>query len=348
MPPPVIRRPVSITLWLVFSVSLLAVSPVLLLVGELVAVLLGDHRLAITTRIAIVYVTRELMTLAACAALWVVGYIGPRWASGSVQALYWRLLGWFVGGIARSVARTLKIRIVQEAGSEAAAAALHGVSPLLVLSRHAGPADTVLLIDRLLSHFERRPSVVFKDSLALDPAVDLLAHRLPHAVLNTDDPSECEAQIARTAAALDRHGVLLLFPEGGNFTPQRRRQAIRSLRRRGDRTAMTAGERMRHVLPPRPAGTVAALRASPTSDVVFAAHTGLGLAAYPREIWRHLPVGGTLRTRMWLVPRSDIPDAEDEIVRWLNDWWNRIDRWIADRGEAWPRTPCRRARGSRV
>jgi 1-acyl-sn-glycerol-3-phosphate acyltransferase len=309
---------------------------VLLLVGELVAVLTGDRRIVITTRICIAYFTRELVTLAACGALWLLGGVGARWSPGSVDSLHWRLLRWFVGGVAGSVARTLDIRILEEGGSEAAAAALHDVGPLLVLSRHAGPADTVLLIDRLLSHFDRRPSVVFKESIALDPAVDLLAHRLPHAVLNTDDAPECEARIARAAAAVGRRGVLLMFPEGGNFSPQRRRSALRSLRRRGQHTAAAAGERMTHVLPPRPSGTVAALRANPTADVVFAAHTGLGLAAYPRDIWRNLPLGGTLRTRMWLVPRSEIPDADDEVATWLNEWWSRIDGWIEERGQESP------------
>ena len=333
MPPPAIRRPVSITLWLVLSVILLVVSPILLLVGELLAILRRDRRVLIMTRVSIAYFTRELMTIAACGAIWLLGGISARWSSGAVQALHWRLLRWFVNGIAQSVARTLGVRIVQEAGSEAAATALHGVSPLLVLSRHAGPADTLLLIDRLLSHFARRPSVVFKESIVLDPAVDLLAHRLPHAVLDTDDPRECEARITRTVAALGSRGVLMMFPEGGNFTPQRRRRAVRSLRRRGQRDAAIAGERMQHVLPPRPSGTVAALRANSTADVVFAAHTGLGLAAYPGEIWRNMPLGGTLRTRMWLVPRSDIPTADDEVATWLNGWWSRIDAWIEERGE---------------
>ena len=333
MPPPAIRRPVSITLWLVLSLVLLVLSPVLLVVGELCAVLLGDRRVLITTRVLIAYFTRELMTIAACGGTWLLGAIGARRSTGFVQTMHWRLLRWFVNGIAVSVSRTLGVRIVEEPGSEAAATALHGVSPLLVLSRHAGPADTLLLIDRLLSHFARRPSVVFKESIVLDPAVDLLAHRLPHAVLNTDDSRECEARIARTVDALGDRGVLMMFPEGGNFTPQRRRRAIRSLRRRRQRDAAIAGERMTHVLPPRPSGTVAALRANSTADVVFAAHTGLGLAAYPGEIWRNMPMGGTLRTRMWLVPRSDIPAAEDEVATWLNEWWGRIDAWIEERGE---------------
>jgi 1-acyl-sn-glycerol-3-phosphate acyltransferase len=333
MPPPAIRRPVSITLWIVLSIALLAVSPLLLLAAELVGGLTGDRRLAIATRIAIAYFTRELVTLAACAAIWLASGAGRRLGSAPAQALHWRLLRWFVGGIARGVARSLNIRIVEEAGSDSAAAALHGDRPLLVLSRHAGPADTILLVDRLVSHFARRPSVVFKEPLVLDPAVDLLAHRLPHAVLDTDNPPECEARIAQTAAALGRRGVLLMFPEGGNFTPQRRRNVLRSLRRRGHQTAATAGERMHHVLPPRPSGTVAALRANPTADVVFAAHTGLGLAAFPRDIWRHLPVNGTLRTQMWLVSRAEVPGAEDEIAAWLNKWWARIDAWIEERAE---------------
>jgi len=67
--------------------------------------------------------------------------------------------------------------------------------------------------------------------------------------------------------------------------------------------------------------------------VVFAAHTGLELAAYPREIWRDLPVNRTLRTQMWLVSRTDIPHAEDHIAAWLNEWWFRLDRWIGEREE---------------
>jgi 1-acyl-sn-glycerol-3-phosphate acyltransferase len=331
MPPPAIRRPVSITLWLVMSIILIAVSPILMLTAKLVAALTGDRRLALAIRICVAYFVRELVTLVACGALWLASGAGRRLGSSSMQGLHWRLLRWFIAGIAGSVARTLQIRVVSEAGSESAAAALAGDRPLLVLSRHAGPADTILLLDRLVSYFKRRPSVVFKESLVLDPAVDLLAHRLPHAVLNTDDSAECEARIAQTAARIRRRGVLLMFPEGGNFTPQRRRRALRSLRERGQRTAAAAGERMQHVLPPRPSGTVAALRGHPDADVVFAAHTGLGLAAYPWDIWRNLPRNGTLHTRMWLVPRTDIPDDDDDIAAWLNQWWIRIDGWIAER-----------------
>jgi hypothetical protein len=82
------------------------------------------------------------------------------------------------------------------------------------------------------------------------------------------------------------------------------------------------------VLPPRPAGALAALRGNPTADVIFAAHTGLGLAAYPGEIWRDMPVGRTLRQHMWLVSASQRPSDPEQQVGWLGDMWKLIDRWV--------------------
>jgi 1-acyl-sn-glycerol-3-phosphate acyltransferase len=324
---------VSITIWLVVSTVAVALSPALLLVAELVAALTRDRRVAMLTRMILAYLAHELFTLLACGAAWLLAGAGRLMSSGPIQALHWRLLGWYVGGIAGSVLRTLGIQVVQEAGSEDADGALRASNPLLVLSRHAGPADTILLIDQLMARFSRRPSVVFKEALVLDPAIDLLANRLPHAVLDTEDPQQCEARITETVSGLGSRGLLLLFPEGGNFTPERRRNALRSLRRHGRRTEAGAAERMHHVLPPRPTGALAALAANRSADVVFAAHTGLGLAAYPRAIWRNLPVGRTLRTRLWLVPRSEVPTAEHEIVAWLNDWWLTIDGWIDGHAE---------------
>jgi hypothetical protein len=86
---------------------------------------------------------------------------------------------------------------------------------------------------------------------------------------------------------------------------------------------------MPHVLPPQPTGALTALRARPDADVVFSAHTGLVLAAYPRQFWREMPIGRTLRTTMWLVRRDEVPAVAEEQVAWLYGWWKRIDEWIA-------------------
>jgi 1-acyl-sn-glycerol-3-phosphate acyltransferase len=191
----------------------------------------------------------------------------------------------------------------------------------------------VFLTDMLMTRYDRRPSIVFKDALTIDPCVDLLGHRLPHAVLDTSDAEECEERIRDASAKLGPRGALMLFPEGGNFTPERRRRSIRKLRHRGMRAEASAAEQMRNVMPPHPAGALAALRGSPDADVIFSAHTGLGRAAFPRDLWREPPIGRTLTTRMWRVPPTDRPDDPDEQVEWLYGWWKRIDDWVDSQGE---------------
>jgi len=87
------------------------------------------------------------------------------------------------------------------------------------------------------------------------------------------------------------------------------------------------------VLPPRPSGALAALNGNPAADVIFGAHTGLGLAAFPRELWNQTPFSRTFRTRMWLVPAAERPADPDRQVEWIYDWWKRMDQWIEQEGE---------------
>lgn len=324
-----IRRPVTITVWLITSVLCLALAPLLFALAALASKLMRRPQPLIVARLVVAYFARELATLTACGALWCLSGAGLLMRTQLFQLLHWRLLRWFVGGLASLALSLLEIEVSPDSPPEVAQA-FGADTPLLVFSRHAGPGDTVLLINELLSRYRRRPSVVFKETLALDPSIDLIAHRLPHAVLDTEDRERCEEQIEEVAAELTPRGVLLLFPEGGNFTHERRHSALASLRRKGRHRAADQAEQMPHVLPPRPSGALAALRGNPSADVIFAAHTGLGLAAYPRELWREMPIGKTLRTRTWLVRAAAVPRDTDEQITWLFDWWTRIDQWIED------------------
>ena len=90
---------------------------------------------------------------------------------------------------------------------------------------------------------------------------------------------------------------------------------------------------MEHVLPPHPTGALIALAARPDADVVFSAHTGLGLAAFPKELWANTPIGRTLKTHMWLVPSAERPRDADEQVKWLYAWWERLDEWVERQGQ---------------
>lgn len=332
MPPTAIRRPLTVTAWLVLSTVCVLASPLVLALAALLRAITRRPGPLILARLIVAYFTRELGVLVGCGVLWLLTGAGRRLDSPRSQRLHWRLLAWMVAGVAETARASLRIEVAEDPSPEAAAA-LRADGPLLIFSRHAGPGDTVFIVDQLVSRYRRHPSVVFKQTLVFDPCVDLLADRLPHAMLDPSDRDQCEAQIQRVSARLGSRGALLLFPEGGNFTPERRRSALRRLRRAGERRSAEKAEQMPHVLPPQPTGALTALRANPHTDVVFAAHTGLGLAAYPREIWRSMPIGRTLHTKLWLVRAQEVPDASDDQISWLYEWWKRIDDWIDSRSD---------------
>ncbi|MGN5382446.1 1-acyl-sn-glycerol-3-phosphate acyltransferase [Streptomyces lasalocidi] len=125
----------------------------------------------------------------------------------------------------------------------------HAVVPVLVFVRHAGVGDSFLLLQILLSQAGLRPHTVLKRTLRADPALDVLIGRVPHCFLPPLD-GRAEDAIGDLAAQLTPGDALVIFPEGGNFTPRRRQRAIASLRRRGLPRRASRAEQMRHVLPP--------------------------------------------------------------------------------------------------
>ena len=335
MPPAAIRRPLTITTWLVLSLAGLLLSPLLLAVSALMAAILRRPQPVLFTRFLIAYLARELGGLVACGALWLFSGFGSRIRGVRSRRLHYRLLHWYVHGLAERVISLLDIDIDARIPPEVAEA-LRRERPLLFFSRHAGPGDTLLVVDMLQTDFGRLPSVVFKDTLAIDPCVDLVGHRLPHAVLDTSDREECEARIKQVTSHLDSRGILVIFPEGGNVTAERRHRALSKLWSKGRRGQAEAAQRMTHVMPPQPTGALAAMAANPDADVVFGAHTGLGLAAFPRELWKHTPIGQTLKERMWLAPAAERPQDPEEQIQWLYEWWREIDDWVDAQGEETP------------
>jgi 1-acyl-sn-glycerol-3-phosphate acyltransferase len=216
--------------------------------------------------------------------------------------------------------------------------------PVIVLSRHAGPADSLLLIHYLLSVCRRRPRVVMKATLQLDPTVDIMANRLPNAFLrrtpNTgvNGTRQRTEQIKRLAAGMSGRSALVVFPEGGNWTPQRWRRGIERLRRRGRPDLAARAAAMPNLLPPHGSGALTAIAACPAADVVFVAHTGLDRLVSVRDVWRSLHGDLEIRARWWLVPAGSVPRtaSPDGQLGWLYDWWERIDAWITAENKAVP------------
>jgi 1-acyl-sn-glycerol-3-phosphate acyltransferase len=51
---------------------------------------------------------------------------------------------------------------------------------MVVMARHAGPGDSLLLVETLMDRDHlRRPRIVLKDALQWDPLLDVLLNRLP-------------------------------------------------------------------------------------------------------------------------------------------------------------------------
>ncbi|WP_051965749.1 hypothetical protein [Kitasatospora mediocidica] len=128
--------------------------------------------------------------------------------------------------------------------------------------------------------------------------------------------------------------ALVLFPEGGNFTERRRRRAIRWLRHHGEHRRAAHAALDRYVLPPRTAGTLAALAAAPGADVVFVAHTGLDGIDSLATAWNGIPLRHRVHAHWWRVPAADLPTDEDARTLWLLDQWDRVDDWVRRHREA--------------
>jgi 1-acyl-sn-glycerol-3-phosphate acyltransferase len=333
LPPRRVRRfsgPLLIGALLAAVVSL----PVLVVVAVVVSVWLPGRWYALRLLcFALVYLALEVVGLAAAAWLWVVSGFGRRSDAPWFRAAHYTLLRQLLDVLMRMAQRLFALRLVTDGASWSPLddGVPGSTNAMVVLSRHAGPGDSFLLVHTLMNRDHlRQPRIVLKDMLQLDPLIDVYLNRLPNHFVSSDPAvglSSLEA-IADLARGLGEEDALLIFPEGANFTPRRRFRAIERLRNRGLKSATRRAEAMRHVLPPRPAGVTAALQAAPHADVVFVAHTGLEHLSTLRDVWRALPMDKTLYLRWWFVPASEVPRDEAGLTDWLYQWWETIDAWI--------------------
>ena len=276
--------------------------------------------------IVIVYLTCEAVLLVVMFGLWIASGFGWRLRTAYFEGIHYDLVQGTMWVFFREARRVLRLTIE----SEGPGPLEHRGRPILVCCRHAGPGDSFVLIHTLMAWYGREPRVVLKDTLAWDPMISVVLSRIPARFItpNPGPEENLEAQIAELATGLDGDDAFVIFPEGGNFTPQRRQRAIDRLHRLGmDRMAQRA-EQMIHVLAPRPGGFLAALDAAPEADVVLVAHTGLDHMVTVGEVWRELPMDKRIIMRWWQIPRVEIPAGREERIEWLFGWWERIDTWI--------------------
>jgi 1-acyl-sn-glycerol-3-phosphate acyltransferase len=298
-------------------------------------------RLLRVTYLALAWSLGELAAMTALLGLWIASGFGGWLDTEPYQAGHYAVMQWFLDIVYRAAQRACGLRVSVTGTSSG----VPGDRPLIVLSRHAGAGDSLLLVHHLLSVCGRRPRVVMKATLQLDPSLDIVSNRVPNAFLRsgrerggrfsgerTGFRGERTEQVRRLAAGLRPGGALLIFPEGGNWTPLRWRRGIDRLRRNGHPDLAERAAAMPNVLPPREGGAFAALAACPDADVIVVAHTGLDRWVSLRDIWHSLLTDMEARATWWYVPSEDVPrDAShDAQVKWLYEWWERVDAWITD------------------
>jgi 1-acyl-sn-glycerol-3-phosphate acyltransferase len=327
VPPRPVRRLVVAPLVLAADVLILAASPLIALVAAILSPLAAARRALRALGIAVAYAARHGASVLACLVLWMTGGLRRADAEQTLRAHY-AVLRWFVGGVHDSMTSLARVE-VRIRDSDAAHDALAARRrPVVVLSRHAGEGDSLLVLHALLCRYGRRPRVVLHEALRLDPLIDVLGARLPNRFV---DPrgGDTEVEIAAMAADLGPADALLIFPEGRNFSPARRARGIDRLEQAGHVEEAAWARAMTHVSAPRPGGALAALEAAPGADVVVVGHAGIPAGA--RDLWRRLGTREPIDLRLWLVPAAEIPAGRDERIDWLFGWWRELDRWVATR-----------------
>lgn len=325
-----VRRLVIAPVVVLLAVALLTTLPVWLLLALAASPLVPGHlRVPRLVFLAVVYVVWDAAALVVLAVLWVASGCGWKIRTPGFQRAHYVVTGAFLG-VLFWLARWSLHLAVEVVGTDPDTA-VPG-RPEIVVSRHAGPGDSFVLIHALVNWFDREPRIVLKATLQWDPAVDVLLNRLPNRFISPGrgGTHSIEQEIGELATGLDDNDAFVIFPEGGNFTPRRRLSAIARLRARGLADMAERAENLRNVLPPKPAGLIAAIDAAPDAGVIFVAHTGLDRMITVADVWRELPMDKQLIMRFWSVPPEEVPAGEDERVAWLYDWWARIDAWIEE------------------
>ncbi|MEZ5341768.1 MAG: 1-acyl-sn-glycerol-3-phosphate acyltransferase [Acidimicrobiales bacterium] len=262
----------------------------------------------------------EMFAIVTAIGLWVVSGFGRlrlRSAYVWIQAtwLWWLMLG------ARAL---LGVRV-------------EGTGPLplpsgnvVVLSRHTSLADTVLPGHLLLKLSSRSAHYVLKRELQWLPSLDLYGHRLGNLFVVRGGNTEHELQLINdlgVQAAPD--AGLVIFPEGTFNTVAKRAQVVASLRSSGRDDLADYAASLRHLLPPKPAGTLALLDSQPTADVVVLGHIGLDGLSEPGALRAMLPLSEPVRLQWWTHSRQEVDNYPGGPEAWLRDRWVELDEWIA-------------------
>jgi 1-acyl-sn-glycerol-3-phosphate acyltransferase len=331
-PSTAIRRAIIDPVWVPVAMVLTVVLLAAGLAGALAMPLSRRRRPVRLAVFGAFYLLLDACLVVCCAALWLRHPLPRRRDEARWSDAHLHLLRRALTLVVAVAARLLGFTVEVEEPPDAAAIAGR---PLLVMARHGGPGDSFALANLLMARYQRRPAIVLTETLRWDPGLDVILSRLPSCFIRRGEGRAAPERIAKLARALKPDDAILLFPEGGNWTPGRHRRAISRLRKAGSRQAAADAADNPNVLPPRPTGLFACLESRPDLEIAVVAHTGLEDLVSPALIWDALPVSDRpMVIRWWHESAAAIPDSDDGRRDWLRLQWAIVDSWIGARKDA--------------
>lgn len=309
------RRAISVPALGSAAVLLVVLLPVWLPLAIIADVVRGRWRLP-TVRLlafAVCWAWLETVGVAIALALWLTG-------QGHNERAHYRLQRWWAARLMGSLGATTGIRV------DAADSSCLAPGPAVMLCRHASLADSLLSAWVVTSKARMNPRYVLKRELLGDPCLDIVGNRLPNHFLDrnaTDTAAELDS-LRTLAQGLHDDQIAVIFPEGTRAAAKKRERAIAKITERDPERGQRLAD-LQHMLPPRPAGSLALIEGCPQADVIVAWHVGFdGLDTFG-GILRHLarrprPVQFHARR----IPRADVPVGE-AFTRWLDEMWLQSD-----------------------
>jgi len=251
------------------------------------------------------------------------------WVAGQKRnsALHYKLQRWWAGGLILALRGTVGLRIDVQNPEVLVP------GPLVVLSRHASLADSLVSAWAMGNVAGLLPRYVLKRELMLDPCLDIVGHRLPNYFLNrsSDNVQGELAGVAELSHNLGHSDVAVIFPEGTRANAAKRQRVLEKIKERNPERAQLL-EPLTMLLPPKPAGAIALMQGAPQCDVVIAGHVGFdGLDTFGGML-RHLE-RGNVQCVMWFrrIARTDIPT--ENMAAWLDQQWLMLDTEVKKQNE---------------
>lgn len=320
------RRVVTIPRAIVGLVVLLALAPLLFLLGGLYDLITGQFSFP-TPRLLtflILFLGHELVAIGLAVPLWLGAKFGRTAYEDKLYESSHRMQSWLVASLLRSARWTIGLELDFQATETIPD------GDIILMSRHASMVDAMLPAFLFTGLLDRPVHYLLKQEMQSSPMFDIYGHRLANHFVTRGSNTEREvAAIENLARHARDDSALVIFPEGTFATPPRRAKVHASLESKGLVKDLAFARGLSVLLPPKPVGTLALMRNRPGATVVIMGHVGLEGTASLSGLWKNCPMKNNVVIRWWSHPAETLPNNDEGRLQWLQQQWTLLDNWVA-------------------